>query len=378
MKKIAFILYTSGLEYDDRVRKEALALSKYGGVEIFVLTPENNNQEGTTSYGIPYKSFTLKTRKHLPSGRFTLLKGVNFFFSVKKYLKQFDILWVHDVEPFLVALLFKNKRVVWDLHETPMFFLKNKITRAIFKRIEVNCDALIHANPHRLEFLTEMTMVNDRSKHFVLRNFPDQALLNSNEDDSIFADFKAWLKGSEYAYIQGLVDHERLPEETIETIMQQGEYKAVVIGGFDEKIKHKLYIKYGSLLFETIFFRGKVNQLQIPRYVKGSKFSLVFYTTETPNARFCEPNRMYQAIALGKPVVLGCNEPMKSLVEKYGFGVVTSSDGRCVAENVFSLNKMLGNYQEYASNIIKNKHKIFWEEQLPMFVEILNYIDQNK
>ncbi len=34
MKKIAFVLNTTGLEYDDRVRKEALTLSEIAQVKI--------------------------------------------------------------------------------------------------------------------------------------------------------------------------------------------------------------------------------------------------------------------------------------------------------------------------------------------------------
>ena len=74
MKNIAVIAKTKGLEFDDRIRKECIALSKKYHVTIFVVFDDNRQEEGITSYGIKYKSFRIKTRDILPQSKFLLIK----------------------------------------------------------------------------------------------------------------------------------------------------------------------------------------------------------------------------------------------------------------------------------------------------------------
>ena len=67
MKRIAMILYTSGIEYDDRVRKEILTVKQLFPdieFEIFAILHENNSIHGdfVSDYGIKYHIPFLKTR----------------------------------------------------------------------------------------------------------------------------------------------------------------------------------------------------------------------------------------------------------------------------------------------------------------------------
>ena len=55
-RKIALVIKTEGLEYDDRVRKEILTVEKiYPNVKfkIFAMLPGNKEREGVTEYGTP-------------------------------------------------------------------------------------------------------------------------------------------------------------------------------------------------------------------------------------------------------------------------------------------------------------------------------------
>ena len=68
--RIALVIKTDGLEYDDRVRKEILTTQKlFPNVEfkIFVMFPENKETDGVTSYGVPYHSVYIPSRDKYPS-----------------------------------------------------------------------------------------------------------------------------------------------------------------------------------------------------------------------------------------------------------------------------------------------------------------------
>ena len=70
MKKVLMLLKTTGLQYDDRVRKEALSLLKLDtDVCIGVLDDSNLSRSGQTDYGVRYHSVSIGLRRVFPSAR---------------------------------------------------------------------------------------------------------------------------------------------------------------------------------------------------------------------------------------------------------------------------------------------------------------------
>lgn len=372
MKKIAFVAYVSRLEYDDRIRKEALTLSKSGQVKIFVAQTNNKESEGVTAYGIPYKTFRLKTRDKLPSAKLLLVKATEFYWRVRKYLTDYDIIWVHEVEPFLFPLLLRKTKIVWDLHEIPEPFEKNIVMKKLFRFIEKKCMRLVHANNYRIDYLIREGLIKTPEKHLAIRNYPDTQFELSTLKDEKYDEFKKWLGDTDFIYLQGLTAKARFPLQTIEAVMKADSFKAVVVGQFDVQAHEHLSKLYGDRLYQKIFFRGMVDQLAIPNYIKGSSLSIILYDITIPNNRYCEPNRMYQSIVFQKPVIVGCNEPMSELVTKYGFGIALKSDGSNIAEITDAIHTILNNYDFYVENIKKHKNKILWSEQEQMLRSIID------
>lgn len=372
MKSIAFVIKTPNLDYDDRVRKEALTLAKFFRVKIFVLLQENEEAEGITSYGIPYQSFCLRSRKLFPSARMISLKALEFFYRVNRELATYDVVWAHNEDMFLFSCFSRKADVLWDLHEIPTRFLRNGISRWFFRKIESNCRRIIHANEFRIKYLHDVGLIQDRNKHLVVRNYPDEEFIRSSGEDQGFASFRSWVGGASYVYLQGLQSEFRFPEETIGAVLGTPGLKIVVVGGVSPAVKQRLVAQFGQELEERVYFCGMVDQLKIPAYIRGAQFSMVFYETSRPNNRFCEPNRMYQSIVLGKPVIVGCNEPMKSLVDKYGFGIVLQGDGSNLEENQRAITSLMEDHEEFVTNINNFKTEIHWASQESLFKEMFS------
>lgn len=120
---IALVLYTHGLDYDDRIRKEILSIkSLYSNVDfkIFAVEPKNREEEGITSYGVRYRIPYLKSREKYASGTHTVQKAWDFYKAIKKDLKVFDAVWCADPETFIFVLMLHDKPITWDLHELPL------------------------------------------------------------------------------------------------------------------------------------------------------------------------------------------------------------------------------------------------------------------
>lgn len=372
--KIALAIMTSGLEYEDRVRKEIHSILKvYPNVEfkIFAALPENKEYEGVTSFGIPFKSLFLPSRVKYPSGEKTMYKAYDFYKVIKKDLRDYDAVWCGDYHTVMIALLCRHKPVLWDLHELPSMLLGNCIKKMMLRKVFANCKVVVHANSQRIEYVQKQGCITDPAKHFALRNYPNFEDVDSEFDDKYKA-FVEWKGKRDCVYLQGLNDSSRADRESINAVLKTSDLVAVVVGRFSDETKSALENRWGKeTMANRVYFVGKLPQLKIPQYVAQCITSLVFYKNVRPNNYYCEANRFYQSVILGLPVVVGNNPPMRELVEKYNFGVVAQTDGKDEEAIVIALNQVINNRVMYQKSIEQNKLFITWNQQENVIKQIM-------
>ena len=352
--KIALVLYTSGIDYDDRIRKEMLSIMKlYPNVsfKIFAVEPKNREEEGVSSYGVPYRVPYLKTRDKYASASHTMAKAWDFYKTIKKDLKEFDAIWCADPETFIFTLMLHGKPLAWDLHELPSRFMHNPVWKALFRFVERKVDVMIHANESRLQHLESLGLVKHPEKQFYLRNYPDFNEIDSEYDDTYQA-FDKWVGDDKCVYLQGLMGDKRADIESLESVLAFPELKGVVIGRIQPDRMKLFEEKFGKdELNKRIFFTGQIKQLKTPQYIRRCTFSLIFYKNSSANNWYCEPNRMFQNVINGNPVIVGNNPPMKDFVENGGYGVVVDTDGSDVEKIRAGISTLLENYATYKSNV---------------------------
>ena len=355
------IVKTNSLEFDDRIRKVSLALSKDADVKIFALLNDNTEKDDITSYRIHYHSFSLRSRALFPSKKLLLLKTLEFYLKVIMHVRKYDVLWANDENTFLFPLFAKKNKTVWDLHEIPELFLNNKC-KWIFHYIERKSLKILHANPFRLDYLYEQGVISDKSKHSYIRNYPDHIFLEKCIESPVYERFIKWLKGEKYVYIQGVEQKDRYPFNSIACVLDATNYKVVIIGGLDSDEKVELEKKYGDKFKERVFLAGWTNQLSLSLYLKDAIFTVILYTKDTPNNRYCEANRFYQACSLAIPIICGSNESMKSIVDEFKMGVYLESDGRDLHELIGAVKMVDSNYSLYKDNSIQCRKMFIWDE----------------
>lgn len=379
ISKIAMILHTNGIEYDDRIRKEMITVMGYYPnikFKIFAIIDGKTNvaEEGISDYGVEYYIPKLVSRTKYKPGTHLIAKAYDFYKTVNPMLKDFDAVWVANERViFFVALC--HKPIIWDWHEIPMAFLGNPLKKMTLKFLMNRCKAVIHANPQRIKYIDSVGGLSKKKHQFVLRNYPNFDEADIQTDDK-YREFITWLGDSDCVYLQGATGAARCDSESVEGILAIPGLKAVVIGRFDEKLKNHFSANYGAEFENRFFFTGMVRQQMTPHYIKACKLSLVLYKNVSANNYYCEPNRMFQSIINDCPVVVGCNPPMKELVEQNGFGVVLSSDGSCVEDITAGINNALQNRGKYLNNISENKDKILWDSQKPVLNTIINTISE--
>lgn len=375
--RVAILRKMTNLENDDRLRKEFSSLIKmYPFIEakIFAVMDGIPEHEGVTSYGLPYRSICLKSRNKLASGKHLVAKSWDYYCSIKKELRDYDIVWNSGDEPTGVLLFVHHKYIIWDLRELPMFLLGSKFKEIVLKYLFHKCDLMFHANQYRIDYLQQKGLVKKSGKHFVLRNYPDFSVVDT-EYDSRYFEVKEWIGDRTCVYLQGLNDDSRAAIECISAVLNTPGLCAIVLGRFYDKALGLLNNKYGEeTIKERICFAGNFKVLKIPQYMALCRLSLIFYKKTSPNNWYCEANRLYQALDTGLPVVVGANPSMKSVVEDLGVGVSVDTDGRDISLIEKGIATVLENRDKYVDNIKHLSNEITWDSQESTLKTAINTI----
>lgn len=368
-KKVAIVCFIEkSLENDDRIRKECIALSKKMDCYIFVGFKDNREETGITSYGVEYQSFHLLSRDILPHGKMQSimlpLKGLEFYFRIIKHLKGYDYVWcVEEFTSFFVMFHRKGK-YIWDLHEIPTMFTGSCVRRSIFRYIEKRCYRIVHANEERLNYIQKIGMVRFPERHFVVHNYPDMIFLNSLQRGEKYKIFEKWRGNLDYVYLQGLgvQSDERYPYNTIYALLQSTEFKILVVGGIEKDAMLQLRKTYKGDIDSRLLSLGSVPSLEIPEYTRHALFSVVFYNYDNPNCRYCEANRFYNTISMGVPVLVGANETMKNVCDKFKVGVSIKEDGRNINDIVAGLDSLILNLRKIRKECEDNARIFRWSD----------------
>ena len=100
-----------------------------------------------------------------------------------------------------------------------------------------------------------MNVINDQSKHIALRNFPNFDDI-VKEYDNKYYQFIEWKGNRKSVYLQELSSDARAAFESFAAVLKEPELVAVVVGGFDSKIKERLIRNFGDdELQKRIFFQ---------------------------------------------------------------------------------------------------------------------------
>lgn len=371
--RVALVIRTDGLDYDDRLRKEILTIQKlFPNVKfkIFPMFDDNRSEEGISSYGVPYKSVHSPARDKYAQRTHLIRKSIDFYTSAKNDLKGFDAVWCGDYHTFMIAALCGNKNLLWDLHELPSMLLGNPLKQMFLRYIFRRCKCVVHVNPQRLDYLKSLGVVSDPSKHLILRNYPNFEDVDTEYDEK-FKTFVEWKGDRKCVYLQSLYEDDRAAYESVKAVLSFPELVAVVVGGFDDKSRIRLQKECGEEFNRRVLFVGKVAQLKIPQYVKECFTTIVLYKNTSPNNWFCEANRFYQSVILGLPVVVGNNPSMKELVDEYSLGISIDDDGNDVEKIKCGLGDVIEHYNEYILNNEKYRNNLLWDSQNDTLIKIV-------
>lgn len=309
---------------DSRVEKEIFSLSKEYDVELLGW---NRTKENDSVVDEKVKIGNKDILFHhicilAPQGEGFAKIAVpmfKFWIAVKKYLsiylKEYDCIHFCDFDTAALAFSYvhrQNKRVIYDIfdyyadaHNAPRP-IKNIIRKRENYFIE-NSDGVLLCSEKRLEQIKPAIP----KKYAIIYNTPSVEMgmtpitIPDESDD----------RRIKIVYV-GVLSDERYLKEIADIVIHNPNYEMHVAGfGALEK-----YFCNLSENYDSIFFYGKISYTQALYLESKSSIMTALYDPRIPNHKYASPNKFFEALMLGKPLVMIKGTGMSEFINQYNIG----------------------------------------------------------
>ena len=231
---------------------------------------------------------------------------------------EIDVIHACDFDTILPALLCKRLwgiRVVYDIFDfyadmlraTPGFL--KRLIRFLELRAIDRADIVILADESRREQIAG----SHPSRIEVIYNSPEES---STGGFSSTASFQQ-ADGLQIAYV-GNLQVERGLLELLSVLSKHPQWKLDLAGfGPDEA-----QIVAAALLVPNVTWHGRISYPRALELNALADVIIATYSPQIPNHRFSSPNKLFEAMLLGKPVIVARHTNVDRIVEEEGCGIV--------------------------------------------------------
>ena len=268
--------------------------------------------------------------------------------KLKSERKNYDIIHACDFDTayigYKIAKKYK-KKFIYDIYDYyadshNLSFFKNIIEKKDIKIIN-NADAVILCTEQRRKQISKAKP----KKVFIIHNTPDMI---QKENSTTFDGNKIKL-----CYV-GILQDDRLIKELCEEIMKFKDVE-LHIGGFG---KYEEYISNLSKNYSNIHFYGQMKYNDVLDLEKKCDVLFATYNPTIPNHKYSAPNKVYEAMCLGKPIIVCKNTGVDELVKNEKIGYVINYDAKELIKTIKNITKEeYKKISEISFNLYNDKYK---------------------
>ena len=358
MKKI-IISVTNDLSTDQRINKVANSLID-AGFSVFVL--------GTLS-----KTQINLSKRSYAFHRFKMLfnKGFLFYFEFNLRLFYFllfnkcDILLSNDLDTlcanFFISRL-KKIKLIYDSHEL-FTEVPELLDRPIVKSIWIYIERFLLKRIN-YAYAVSQSIADYYNKKYnlnmlVISNFP---VTREKYSDHNAQNFKKII-------YQGAINKDRGVELMIGA-MEYVDAKLYIVGGGDLLHDMMNYVKEKKLNNKVIF-TGKLDFEELNSITHTADLGLSFEADSCLAYRYSLPNKIFDYIHAGIPVLVSNLPEFRNIIEKYSVGFMLNS--RDIQDVASQINQMISYPKDrWAYNLLRAKKDCCWENQEGKLLSLFN------
>lgn len=373
MKIINLVL--NNFTNDSRVLKTATSLRKLNHEVLVVALHEEGLDEFETIKDVDVHRIKLTSRGWSKNKLIQLVKLTEFIVRFVSNYREYEVLHCNDLDGLLVGVLCKFTRwkikLVYDSHE----FAINDVPYQSPHSIKIK----YYLEKSLIRFADQVICVSDSianeysklykipKPHVVLNcpNYTEQPKHNIfRENLGIREDQKIFL-------YQGGLNKGRGIELLLEAFEDLENDDNILIcmgyGILESKIQQK------SLSSSNVFFHKAVSPSILLNYTSSADYGILFYEDSCLNHRYCSPNKIFEYLMAGLPVLTSNLLEMKRLVENEGVGIVAKENTVESFKDAVEIS-LKQKYAVIRANVYASRKKYCWEEQEKVLFKVYENI----
>ncbi|MBE6464491.1 MAG: glycosyltransferase family 4 protein [Eggerthellaceae bacterium] len=360
------LIRTNGVNPDPRVEKEANTIAFRGGYDLKILAWER----------FPKKKYE-ESSLCLPDGKVPIIRlgipalwggGIkrNFFPLLKFEIRvlswlignrgSFDVIHACDLQtgiPAAIAKKLHGKRIIYDIYDYYSDTVDvPSIMRRCFKRLEdriiSKADATIICSEQRKEQIKDAKPAN----LYVVHNSPSAEQLREPTVPESFI-LKSSSGKTKVAYVGNLVE-DRCIKQLLDAVAIADDAE-LHIGGFGTL---EDYVKEFSEYHENVFFYGKMTYAEAIALERSCDIMVALYDPAIRNHKYAAPNKFYEALSLGKPLIMFHGTGMDCVIDEHGIGVTCNPGSAAIADAIANLQSRKSDWEA-----ISTKERNLFEER---------------
>jgi len=366
LNKKIIVSVISDIVTDQRVQKECNTLHTMG-YEVLLLGRKSNRVFLLNE--LPYK--VIRFHNLFKRGPLMYLCfNIQLFFYL--LFKKAVVLWSNDLDtllPNFIISRLKRCKLVYDSHEYFALSVYKKTSRKIWERME----------NFLFPRLKNVVTVNNSIKNvyeqkykvpvIVLRNVPYTYSGNEYSKKILLPQDKKILvmQGS------GLNENRGAEEAVLMMQFLPGDFNLYFIGA--GTILHKLKEMVLELkLSNKVIFIDILPYNEMMEYTRQSFLGLIFEKIDiTDHHRFSLPNKFFDYIHAGIPVLSSKATEIQSLIEKYALGdFINNFEPEEMANKIIEISNNTQRYNLWKRNTAKASKDLNWKNEEKVLIDFMN------
>ncbi len=272
------------------------------------------------------------------------------FFRLMKDNKKYVCIHACDFDCGYVSYIISNmyeKKLVYDMYDyysdsrtmsSKMERIVNKLENSIIDSADVSIicgewrkNQIKNSNPKRLIVIHNSPEIKDIKEKKIIKNKS---------------------KKLKIVYVGILQDH-RLLLEILEEMKKNNEYE-LHVGGFG---KYEKEFENASNEYNNIYYYGSLKYNDVLNLEKDCDILFATYDPKIKNHKYSAPNKIYEAMALGKPIIVCYNTGIDQLIVSKNIGDAIDYDAK---EFIKALKKY--NKKENIKDVEKRAKKLYFDK----------------
>jgi|GEM_PF-2983711 len=261
------------------------------------------------------------------ANRFLTLSPFERFILEKANQFGADIIHCHDLpvlKPAIVLSVLRNIPLIYDAHELypsqKVLPLRLRFRSYINERLYIKyADYVITVNEFIADLMRKRYKVKDAG--VIMNCTKVEAGFNPEKYKNILRERFNLTTDDEIVLFQGWISQERNLDNIVRAFKYVGDkIKFVIIGygPFENRLKE---IVRKERLKRRVFFMGQISSDEILKYTSGADIGIIPYEPIDENHLYCSPNKFFEFILAGVPVISNELPFFVSMNERYGVGI---------------------------------------------------------